>query len=179
MTGYHKEQLWDEPYLGGTHWDGEMILDTEERLAYYGHKHMNISCRDINDDDEPDIEGLERILYGVGFLAITELTAVKAYDETTFTDSVAGENDTDEEYVSYWEMPEEAGEPDDGDGEDLLAQTATYPIDFSQETVFVADESAAEAETDEPEDAAEPAPLSDEDASPVLVLDYMIINCAL
>jgi hypothetical protein len=61
--------------------DGEMLISAEDRVAYWGYRHMNISCRDINDEEEPDLVGLERILYGVGFLAVTNLQGISAWDE--------------------------------------------------------------------------------------------------
>ena len=74
--------------------DGGMLINAEERVAYWGNKHLNVSCRDINDEEEPDLVGLERILYGVGFLAITGLRGISAWDE----DAPAEEEEVDETY---------------------------------------------------------------------------------
>ena len=74
--------------------DGEMLISAEERVAYWGYRNMNFSCRDINDDEEPDILGLERILYGVGFLAVTDLRGISAWDE----DTPAEEEEEETEY---------------------------------------------------------------------------------
>jgi hypothetical protein len=74
-----------------------MIIDAEERMLYWGYTHMNIACRDINDDEEPDMVGLERILYDVGCLAVTKLSGLEAYDDELSDES---ENDTGNDYES-------------------------------------------------------------------------------
>ncbi len=77
-----------------------MIIDAEERMLYWGYTHMNIACRDINDAEEPDMVGLERILYDVGCLAITKLSGLEAYDDE-LSDEVEDDTGNDYEIMDY------------------------------------------------------------------------------
>lgn len=78
--------------------DSEMLIDAEERTLYWGYRHMNVASRDINDEEEVDLAGLERILYDV--LDAVKITAVKPYD-TEFADEPDSETENDYNAVDY------------------------------------------------------------------------------
>ncbi|MBN2111577.1 hypothetical protein JW707_00605 [Candidatus Woesearchaeota archaeon] len=86
-----------------------MLLNAEDRAVYWGYMHMNVACRDVNNDDEADITGLERILYDVGFLAITKFVKVKPYEPQE--DGVSEDNeerkDEEQETLDYEPVDEQ------------------------------------------------------------------------
>jgi len=158
-----------------------MLLNPEERLAYWGYKHMNVACRDINEDDEPDMTGLERILYGVGFLAVTGLTGIRAFDDDSCPDDEVAdeEGESGAGYASYSDSAEsELAEYVRGNNDnDKAHETKTYPIEHEAEEIVLDETHEEESEIEEAAESEEPQFDAESiEPSPVLVLEYMILD---
>lgn len=157
-----------------------MLLNTEERLAYWGHKHMNVSCRDINDEEEPDMIGLERILYGVGFLAITSLAGIRAFDDEApaYLELAAVNEDEDGQY--YWSAAEDE-QPGYTGADDGLPEPKTYPIEHEAEQIVLEETDNEESsEIEETVESEEPEiEIKEQDEQPpVLVFEYIVLHTA-
>lgn len=129
-----------------------MLLSAEDRLAYWGYRHLNISCRDINDEEEPDLVGLERILYSVGFLAVTNLQGISAFDEEPVADE-------EEEAEVEYEPADSSLNPFDYEPADEDESiTAVYPQlddDFGMLIACADEEAAASGDWDFAEEEAD------------------------
>ncbi len=145
-----------------------MLLSAEERVAYWGHRYMNISCRDINDDEEPDLVGLERILYSIGFLAVTELKGISAWDEDT---------PSEEEEETEYEAVDSELNPFDYEAADEDAITPTYPVMEEDQFAEVFGEDIASPDEDIPEFEDNP-PEEDEQPDNIVVLEMAVLKPA-
>ena len=143
-----------------------MLISAEERVAYWGYRHENISCRDINDDEDVDLVGLERILYGVGFLAVTDMRGVSTYDdepEAFFGDEPGDECYSSEEYEAVdsgldpfeYEAPDtdeiQPAYPSIEEGVDPFADFFSSESHQSPEEEDIFEDAGAEGEYEQPD----------------------------
>lgn len=169
-----------------------MLLNPEERMTYWGYSPMNVACRDINDDEEPDLTGLERILYGVGFLAITSLSGITAFDDEVFSsvyDSAEPENESEDTGYSY-SMDNVGDKSTEYFGDDnKMQETRAYPLEHDAEQIVLR-ETEDETRDKKSDEIGEEAPMPDElegaeeykpdveEPIPALVLEHILLNKA-
>ena len=145
---------------------GGMLLNAEDRIAYWGNKHMNVAVRDVDDDSETDMPGLERVLYSVEFLGVTDIVGVRPYEE--LADDLPAEEDAEE-----YEDVDSQTNPFDYEAADDEIQPA-YPLLEEGEDPFAQlfsgeDDSGESPESPELEEEAGDA----NPKSPVIKLDEL------
>ena len=156
-----------------------MFLDIEEWKQYVGYKHLNVvalGTRDPDDMEDPDLAGLERILYDVGLSGVTHFYGINPYCVSSEAAEEAAddseENEWDYETVSPEHNPFEA----DYDAlEDEFEHMTKYMlpedegmvfVDFSHDDTIEGPEDFDYEDADEQE-PAEPIQLNDRrDAEP-------------
>lgn len=154
------------------HWDGEMLIGAEERIAYWGYTHLNISCRDINDEEELDPIGLERILYGVGFLAITNMTGINPIEEEDFA-----EEEEEEEIFDYEDIDSQANPFDYTPNIEEDEISHSYPV-LDKTFVSLIDSDDEAASEDSHDFSEEPVDVNDNEQPTCLVLESEVKKAA-